>query len=48
MRFEFIRAEKASYPVTVLCSVLEVSRSGFHAWCQRPASGTRLDKRGSG
>ena len=38
MKFEFIHAEKAFYPVTVLCSVLAVSRSGFHAWCKRPPS----------
>ena len=38
MRFEFIRAEKAFYPLTVLCSVLEVSRSGFYAWCKRRRS----------
>lgn len=38
MKFEFIRTEKAHYPVTVLCAVLEVSRSGFHAWLKRPPS----------
>ena len=38
MRFVFIRAEKARYPVTVLCRVLEVSRPGFYAWCERPES----------
>lgn len=31
LRFQFIEAEKANYPVTVLCRVLEVSRSGFYA-----------------
>lgn len=38
MKFEFIRTEKAHFPVTVLCSVLEVSRSGYHAWWKRPPS----------
>lgn len=38
MRFAFIDAEKTSYPVVVLCRVLEVSRSGFYAWCLRPDS----------
>ena len=38
MKFEFIRVEKAYYPITVLCAVLEVSRSGFHAWCKRALS----------
>jgi transposase InsO family protein len=38
VKFEFIRVEKAFYPLTVLCSVLEVSRSGFYSWCKRPLS----------
>ena len=36
--FELVDAEKANYPVTVLCDVLEVSRSGFNAWKTRPPS----------
>jgi len=32
MRFAFIAAEKALFPVSLLCSVLKVSRSGFYAW----------------
>jgi putative transposase len=38
VRYVFVRAEKANYPVTVLCRVLEVSRPGFYAWCKRPES----------
>lgn len=38
MRYHFIRAEKACYPVSVLCQVLRVARSGFYAWCRRPPS----------
>ena len=37
MKFDFIDAEKARFPVSVLCEVLEVSRSGFYAWKGRPA-----------
>lgn len=36
MKFELVKAEKAHYPVAVLCAVLSVSRSGFYAWLQRP------------
>lgn len=36
MRYRFIQAEKAIYPVEVLCRVLDVARSGFYAWGRRP------------
>ncbi len=42
MRFAFISAEKASYPVVLLCEVLEVTRSGFYAWLRRPASPRKI------
>ena len=35
MRFDFIRQEKKAYPVTVLCKVMEVSRSRFYAYLHR-------------
>jgi putative transposase len=38
VKFAFILAEKAIYPILVLCEVLGVSRSGFHAWQHRPCS----------
>ncbi|AUX37507.1 transposase [Sorangium cellulosum] len=38
MRFEFIDAEKAHYPVLVLCAVLLVSRSGYYGWAKRSES----------
>ena len=36
--FRFIAAEKANHPIALLCEVLEVSRSGFHAWRHRSPS----------
>jgi putative transposase len=36
--FELVDAEKANYPVTVLCDVLGVSRSGFYARKMRTPS----------
>ena len=39
MRFAFIQEHAEEFPVDVLCAVLQVSRSGYYAWRQRPVSG---------
>ncbi|MFM7447035.1 MAG: IS3 family transposase [Leptolyngbyaceae cyanobacterium] len=31
-----MEAEKANFPVALMCEVLEVSRSGYYAWSKRP------------
>lgn len=35
MRFTFIRAEKATWPVRAMCRVLGVSPAGYYSWCKR-------------
>ncbi len=37
MCFRLIAAEKTQHPVSLLCSVLGVSRAGYYAWKDRPA-----------
>jgi len=36
--FDFIDAEKANFPVEVLCAVFDVTRAGYYAYSRRPAS----------
>jgi putative transposase len=36
--FRFIRAERANHSVSLMCQLLGVSRSGFHAWERRAPS----------
>lgn len=36
--YQFIEAEKAWYPITMLCRVLGVARSGYYAWLRRGVS----------
>lgn len=38
MKFELVDAEKALFPIEVLCEVMGVSRSGYYAWKARPPS----------
>lgn len=38
MRYAFIDEHQDRWPVTVMCRVLEVARSGYHAWRKRGVS----------
>lgn len=45
MRFAFIARHRNIWPVAWLCSALDVSRSGFHAWLNRsPSARSRHDE----
>jgi putative transposase len=39
VRFDFIRQQMKAYPVTVLCKVMRVSRSGFYQYLKRNDQG---------
>jgi len=43
VKFAFIRVEKATYPVGVLCDVLDVSRSGFYASSVRAVAARTIE-----
>lgn len=38
MRYAFIETHEKMHSVKQMCKSLEVSRSGYYAWCKRPAS----------
>jgi len=38
MKYRFIDKHRASYPIRVLCRVMEVASSGYYRWCQQPQS----------
>ena len=38
MKYRFIRSQRTQYRVAVMCRVLEVSRSGYYDWVDRPES----------
>ena len=42
-RYRFIHAERATYPVAILCRVLQVARSAYYAWARRGVSARARD-----
>lgn len=44
-KYEFIDAQKALFPIVLMCAWAGVSRSGFYDWLTRPASATGQRRR---
>jgi transposase InsO family protein len=42
MRFQFIDDHRDQFPITLICDVLKVSRSGYYAWRTRPVSAREM------
>ena len=45
MRYQFIEGHRNEYPVTLLCRVMQVARSGYYAWLKQPDSARAIENR---
>ena len=45
MKYIFIRENRGSFPVSLLCQTLGVGKSGFYTWLNRPVSPRSLENR---
>jgi transposase InsO family protein len=45
VKFRLVQAEKAHFPIELMCRVLEVSRSGYYAWVKRAESKRERENR---
>jgi putative transposase len=48
VKFALVQAEKAHFPVALMCRQLGVSRAGYYAWVRRPESARKAQERALG
>ena len=46
MRYGFIRVQQKAYPVSVLCAIMQVSKSAYYAWAKRPEAAAQSKEAG--
>jgi len=42
VRYKFIEEHREQYPVTLMCRILEVARSGYYEWRKQPLSARKM------
>ena len=42
MKYQFIEEHRDQYPVTLMCRILEVVRSGYYKWRKQPLSARKM------
>lgn len=42
MKYKFIATHLDEFPISRMCQMLAVSRSGYYAWCERPTSAREM------
>lgn len=42
MKYQFIEDHREQYPITMMCRVLEIARSGYYAWRKQPLSARKM------
>jgi putative transposase len=46
VRYRFVQKHQGQFPVTTLCRVMNISRSGFYAWREREPSERQQENKG--